>query len=75
MNTLLVTNILLAVIVLCTLLITVLGTIVLVHIISATRKIRDLAKEFDDDVHRARSFFLALKEKFGEKLFGKRKAK
>ena len=73
MNTLFTTNILLLVIVAAILVMTVLTSILLIHLIGTTRRIKDIVKTFDDDVHRARSVVLALKEIVSEKVFGKKK--
>jgi hypothetical protein len=71
MHTLLVTNILLAVIVLCFTITTLLLAIALVHIIGATRKIKHIITMFDDDAIRARSTIIAIKDLVIEKIFGK----
>jgi hypothetical protein len=71
MQTLLITNILLAVIVLCFIIITILLSIALIYIIGATRKIKHIATVFDDDVIRARSVITAIKDFIIETLFGK----
>lgn len=71
MQTLLLTNILLSVIVFCFIIITILFSITLVHIIGATRRIKHIATVFDDDVTRARSVITAIKDLILENLFGK----
>jgi len=68
MNTLLATNILLAVIVACILVISAMLSIFLVHSISVVRRIKYIVKTFDDDVHRSRSVILAVKDLVLEKL-------
>ena len=61
MNTLLTTNILLLAIVVAILFMTILVSILLIQLISTTRKVKDIIKEFDDDIHRTRSFFTSVK--------------
>ena len=73
MNTLLTTNILLLAIVVAILVMTTLVSILLIQLIGTTSRIKDIVKTFDDDVHRARSLVLALKEIVAEKVFGKKK--
>jgi len=46
--------------------------ILLVYVIGTARRIRNIVKAFDDDIHRTRSFFVAIGEKIGE-FFGKKK--
>lgn len=71
MDTLLTTNILLLLIVIAIVFLTVLIAILLVHLIGTTRKIKHVATVFDDDVIRARSVVIAIKDLLLEKLFGK----
>lgn len=73
MNTLLVTNILLATIVLVFLVIGIMIAILLGNLISVTKKIKHIVTVFDDDVIRARSVVSAIKDLITEKLFGKHK--
>ena len=61
MDTLLTTNILLLAIVVALLVMSVLISILLIQLISTTRKVRSIIKEFDDDIHRTRSFFTSVK--------------
>ncbi len=68
MTTLLTTNILLAVIVLCIVVLTTLVAILLTHSIGVVRRVKYIVKTFDDDVHRARSVVLAIKEMIADKL-------
>ena len=68
MNTLLATNILLAVIVLCIVVMTVLLGIFLVHSIDIANRVKYIVKTFDDDVHRTRSVILAVKDLVLEKV-------
>lgn len=75
MNTLLATNIFLATIVVTILILTILLTIVLVNLIRITQRIKHVVTVFDDDVVRARSVVVAMKELIVEKLFGKVKKK
>jgi len=75
MNTLLATNIFLATIVVTILILTILLTIVLVNLIRITQRIKHVVTVFDDDVVRARSVVIAVKEMVIEKLFGKVKKK
>ncbi len=70
MNTLLVTNILLAAIVVATLVLAILIAIVLIHIVGITRRIKHIVTVFDDDVVRARSVVIAVKDMIMDKLFG-----
>ena len=62
MNTLLATNIILAVIGACTLVLTVLLAVFLTHSIEIARKVKYIVKTFDDDVHRSRSVIIAVKD-------------
>lgn len=62
MNTLLTTNILMMVIVSCIVVLTILVAILLVHLISTTRKIKNIVTVFDHDVMKARSALVALKD-------------
>ena len=71
MQTLLATNILLFIIIICFVIITILLAIVLIHIIGTTRKIKHIVTMFDDDVIRARSAIIAIKDLVIEKVFGK----
>lgn len=71
MQTLLATNILLFIIIICFVIITILFAIVLINIIGTTRKIKHIVTMFDDDVIRARSTIIAIKDLVIEKLFGK----
>lgn len=73
MNTLLATNILLAVIVFCIIVLTILLAIVLIHVAGATRRVKHIVTVFDDDVIRARSVVVAIKDLIVDKLFGKKK--
>ena len=68
MNTLLATNILLSVIVLCIVVMTVLLGIFLVHSIDIAKRVKYIVKTFDDDVHRTRSVILAVKDLVLEKV-------
>jgi len=71
MQTLLATNILLFIIIICFVIITILLAIVLINIIGTTRKIKHIITMFDDDVIRARSAIIAIKDLVIEKVFGK----
>jgi len=73
MNTLLVTNILLAAIVLVFIIIGIMMAILLGELIGVTQKIKHIVTVFDDDVIRARSVVSAIKDILSEKLFGKHK--
>lgn len=73
MNTLLATNILLAVIVLCIIVLTILLATLLINVIGTTRRVKHIVTVFDDDVIRARSVVVAIKDLVVEKLFGKKK--
>lgn len=75
MQTLLATNILLSIIILCFVVITILLAIALIHIIGTTRRIKHIATVFDDDVIRARSVVVAIKDLVLENLFGKKHKK
>ncbi len=66
MNTLLTTNILLLVIVLAISVLAIMLGVLLYHLIGTTRRIKHLVTVFDDDVIRARSVILALKDKIAE---------
>lgn len=70
MQTLLATNILLFIIIICFVTITILLAIVLIHVIGTTRKIKHIVTMFDDDVVRARSAVIAIKDLVVEKVFG-----
>lgn len=72
MNNLLTTNILLLIIVLSITVLSIMIGILLVYVIGTARRIRNIVKAFDDDIHRTRSFFVAVGEKIGE-FFGKKK--
>lgn len=71
MQTLLATNILLFIIITCFVIITIFLAIVLINVISTTRKIKHIITMFDDDVIRARSAIIAIKDLVIEKVFGK----
>lgn len=75
MNTLLVTNILLTAIVITILILAIMFAIVLINLISITRRIKHIVTVFDDDVIRARSVVVAVKDLIAEKLFGRVKKK
>lgn len=64
MNTLLATNILLAIIVVAILAVAITKIIALSHLISITKKIESIVSEFQGDVIRARSVITAVVEKF-----------
>lgn len=70
MDNLLTTNILLAIVIFCFIIITILLVIVLITVIGTTRKIKHIVTMFDDDVIRARSTVIAIKDLVLEKLFG-----
>jgi len=72
MNTLLFTNILLLVIVAAIVVLSVLVSILLIYVIGTAKRVKNIVREFDDDIHRARSFFGAVREKVVE-FFGKKK--
>jgi hypothetical protein len=73
MNTLLATNILLAAIVVCIIILSILLGVILIHVAGTTRRIKHIVTVFDDDVMRARSVLLAVKDMIADKLFGKKK--
>lgn len=70
MDNLLTTNILLAIVIFCFVIISILLVIVLITVIGTTRKIKDIVTMFDDDVIRARSTVIAIKDLVLEKIFG-----
>ena len=73
MNTLIATNTLLLVIVICIVFLGILWGITLFYVIGIVKRTKRLVKEFDDDVYRARSVVLAMKDIIIEKIFGKDK--
>ena len=75
MNTLLTTNILLLVVVVAIAVLAIMLGMLLYHLIGTTRRIKHLVTVFDDDVIRARSVILALKDKIADILSPKKSSK
>lgn len=73
MQTLLTTNILLAVIVLCIIVLTILVSILIIQMIGTTRKVNRIIQAVDDDIHRTRSVIMSIWNKISKPFVAKKK--